>query len=278
MTKRLLFALAHPDDESFGSGAFISRCTSQGIEVSLICATNGDVGTVSAEKMNGYKTVAELRTAELDCAAQVLGLKEVIKFGYRDSGMMGSADNNDPQALWQADPETLIQQVIEVMERIRPQVVVTFNKFGGYGHPDHIKIQQATAAAFNRLQGQPNAPQKLYYSSFPMGLLKMGVFFSRLAGRDPRKMGVNKDVDFMAVLEAVEPVHARISVKAWTEQGQKAADCHASQISPRAGFPLARLYISRAMQTAGFTRVVPEPRRGEPIESDLFAGVREREV
>lgn len=273
MPKRLLFCLAHPDDESFGSGPFIAKCAADGVQVSLICATNGDVGHVEPEKLAGYKSIAELRMAELDCAAQVLGLHEVIRFGYRDSGMMHSPDNNHPAALWQAEHDVLTDQVIEVIERIRPQVVVTFNKFGGYGHPDHIKIQRATVAAFNKLKGKPNAPQKLYYTSFPVGLIRFGVGMMRLLGRDPRKMGVNKDLDFVAVLDAVEPSHARVDVGAYVDVGLKASECHGSQISPRTGFPLARMLTRRALSISLFTRVEPPPANGERPENDVFAGV-----
>jgi hypothetical protein len=86
-------------------------------------------------------------------------------------------------------------------------------------------------------------------------------------------MGVNKDMDLVAVLDAVEPIHARISVGAWFERGQQAAACHDSQMSPRQTFPLARLIMRRAMQTASFTRVFPPPRPGDPLETDLFKGV-----
>src|SRR5271166_245404 len=102
MTNRLLICYAHPDDESFGLGAFIAKCAAEGVEVFLICTTNGDVGTVSPEKMVGYASIAELRLAELRCASEILGFKEVVTLGYRDSGMMNSADNADPRSSWQA--------------------------------------------------------------------------------------------------------------------------------------------------------------------------------
>jgi LmbE family N-acetylglucosaminyl deacetylase len=273
-SKRLLFSLAHPDDESFGSGPFIAKCAAEGVAVSLICATNGDVGTVSPEKLAGHKSIADLRLGELDCAAQILGLAEVVKFGYRDSGMMHSPDNQHPAALWQAEEEVLTEQVIEVMERFRPQVVITFNKFGGYGHPDHIKIQQATVRAFNKLKGKPEAPQKLYYTAFPTALIRFGVTLMRVLGRDPRRMGVNKDLDFVAVLDAVEPVHTRVKTLPYVDVGLQASACHASQSSPRTGFPLARFLTKRALATATFTRVEPPPSPGGAIEQDVFEGVR----
>src|SRR5512143_3683720 len=93
MVKRLLISFAHPDDESFGLGPLLARCAAEGVETTLICATNGDAGSVEPEHLNGYHSIASLRLAELECASAVLGFKEVVTFGYRDSGMMGSADN-----------------------------------------------------------------------------------------------------------------------------------------------------------------------------------------
>src|SRR5436190_194377 len=147
MTKRVLVSLAHPDDESFGSGPLVAKLVAEGAEVTLICATNGDVGSADEKFMKGYNSVGEMRLAELDCAAKVLGFKEVVLFGYRDSGMMGSADNNNPQALWQAPLDEVTDKIVEVIRRIKPHVILTFDPYGGYGHPDHIKINQATIAA-----------------------------------------------------------------------------------------------------------------------------------
>ncbi len=167
MTKRVLVSLAHPDDESFGSGPLVAKLVAEGAEVTLICATNGDVGSAEEKYMQGYSSVAEMRLAELDCAAKVLGFKEVVLFGYRDSGMMGSADNNDPKSLWQAPLDEVTDRIVEVMRRVRPQVILTFDPYGGYGHPDHIKINRATLAAFQKVQSDPVHPQKVYYGGFP---------------------------------------------------------------------------------------------------------------
>ncbi len=273
MAKRLLVSYAHPDDESFGLGSVIGKYTAEGAEVSLICATNGDVGTVAPERLQGYNSVAELRLAELDCAAQVLGFKEVITFGYRDSGMMHSADNDHPESLWQAPLDVLTDKVADVMRRLQPQVIITFDPFGGYGHPDHIKIHKATLAAYETLKAEPLHPQKLYYAAFPRALIRLGVGLVRLRGQDPRRMGTNKDLDLQAVLDATLPTHTRIDVSGYYEIGMRAAACHASQISPRPSIPGARRIERMISSNASFTRVDPPPRPGEPLERDLFAGV-----
>jgi LmbE family N-acetylglucosaminyl deacetylase len=273
MPKRLLIAYAHPDDESFGSGSLIARYVAEGVEVSLICATNGDVGTVEPKYLDGYKSVAELRLAELACASEILGFKEVIKFGYRDSGMMGSADNQHPDSLWYAPLEEVTARIVEVIRRTRPHVILTFDPYGGYGHPDHIKIHQATVAAFQATQADDARPQKLYFPTFPRTMLRVGVAVMKLMGKDPKRMGANRDLDMEAVLKATQPIHTRIDVSRYFDTGMRAAECHASQGNPRRWFPLVGLLMRRLTASTPLTRAEPPPKPGEPLERDVFAGV-----
>lgn len=280
MSRRLLIAYAHPDDESFGLGGLISRYVAEGVEVYLICATNGDQGTVAPEMLNGYRSVAELRLAELDCAAARLGLTEVFKFGYQDSGMMGSPSTDDPACLWQADQAEVSRRVVEVIRAVRPQVIITFNKYGGYGHPDHIAIQRATTTAFE-LAGRsdyvtdqpPCQPQKLYYSGMPRAFLTFAIAMTRLKGQDPRRLGKNGDIDLQAVFDNIEPVHAMINIRDYYDAWEAASACHTSQLggmSTRMPQFLRKLLAP----SQGFTRVVPTPASQRVDEQDLFTGVR----
>lgn len=278
--RRLLFSLAHPDDESFGSGGTIARYVAEGVEVSLICATNGDVGTVAPEMLNGYHSVSDLRLAELRCAAATLGLQSVIELGYTDSGMMHSATSDDPTCLWQAPREDVTRRVVEVLRRVRPQVVVTFNRYGGYGHPDHIAIQRATVDAF-KLVGDPQyltdgqspyQPQKLYYTAFPTFMLRVLLSAMRVRGRDPRRFGRNQDIDMLAILENVEPAHTIVDVRRYLRAWDAANACHASQLA--GGFPRLPLAVRQALGGhQSFTRVYPPPAYNRIDERDLFAGV-----
>lgn len=280
-SRRLLLSLAHPDDESFGSGGMISRYVKEGADVSLICATNGDVGTVSEEHLKGFQSVAELRLSELDCASEILGFKHVYKFGYRDSGMVNSETSRDPASLWMQPREQVARRVVEVIREIKPQVVVTFNKYGGYGHPDHIAIQRATTDAFYlagdasyKTDGlEPYQPQKLYYSAFATLRLRMMLLRMRLQRQDPRRMGKNKDLDFVAVLENAEPIHTQVDVKDFFNQWDAASACHTSQLG--GGAPPMRPWLrKRLLGKQGFTRVHPAPKVNRVDETDLFAGIR----
>lgn len=278
--RRLLFALAHPDDESFGYGGVIARYVAAGVDVYLICSTNGDAGTVSPEFLNGYDSVGALRLAELDCAAATLGLRQVFRLGYKDSGMMHSETSLDPACSWQAPPEELARRVVEVIRRVRPQVIVTFNEYGGYGHPDHIAIQRATATAFH-LAGdpayitpglEPYQPQKLYHSSIPTLMLRLSIARLRLGGKDPRRVGRNADIDLVAILDHAEPTTTLVNIRDYLEDWDRASACHASQLG--GGFVRLPMFVRRLFAgRQAFTRVYPAPSRLRVDENDLFAGV-----
>ncbi len=277
--RRLLISFAHPDDESFGLGGAIPKWIDDGVDVYLICATNGDVGTVPPELQGLHKTVADLRLSELACARQHLDFKEVFLLGYRDSGMTGSATSRHPDSLcfqWENHPERVTAAVAEVMRQVAPQVLVTFNRYGGYGHPDHIAIQQATEGAFHRLrQGDLPAnrkPQKLYYAAFPTVALWARILTARLKGQDPRRMGFNQDVDIVKILDHVEPAHARIPIADYLDIWERASRCHASQGGGRIT-RMARWLRRILYSKQGFTRAFPKPNHNRVDEDDLFHGV-----
>ena len=276
---RLLIAYAHPDDESFGLGAMIAAYVARGVEVTLICATNGERGAVKPEFLEGYDSIKALRLAELDAAVQVLGLQRLVLLDYKDSGMMGSETTNDPECLWQAPQDEVTRRVVEVMRDTQPQVVVTFNKYGGYGHPDHIAIQRAATDAF-ALAGDPAyktgqppyTPQKLYYSTINKAMIRFGIWVTRVRGQDPRRLGRNKDIDIVKILDHVEPTHSTVEIGEYLEVWDAASACHASQLGGRfvrLPGPVRR----RLMRRQGFTRVTPAPTTHRVDERDLFVGV-----
>lgn len=284
MPKRLLISYAHPDDESFGLGGLISKYVSEGVEVHYLCATNGDVGTVAPELLNGFKSVAELRLSELEKASALLGFKSVHRLGYRDSGMMGSETTRHPDSLWYAHehkPAEVTRRVVEVIRETRPHAIITFNRYGGYGHPDHIAIQQATTDAFHK-SGDPlfatgheawQTP-KLYYSSVARWPVRINILRIRLRGENPRKMGRNKDIDVVKVLENAEPVHTRIDIRRWFDAWDAASSVHVSQLgggSFRVVPKRLRPYLTPYQM---FTRVHPKPAHSRIDEYDLFEGVK----
>jgi LmbE family N-acetylglucosaminyl deacetylase len=283
----MLVSLAHPDDESFGMAGTIARYVNEGVEVSLICATNGDAGVTDPAFLENYDTMTELRLAELQCAADALGFSRVYAFGYRDSGMEGTEDNLHPDSLYQADLEEVTGRVVKAIRETRPQVVVTFDPYGSYGHPDHIKMHQATTRAFE-LAGQADAypeqltgglepyqPAKLYYRTRPRMLTKLVVRLMPLFGQDPRRMGRNNDIDLIEIVEHDYPVHAWIDTKAYRKQAEKAVNCHASQlggfVTPSFLQRVQALLMNSNVDT--FMRVEPPVNGARVREDDLFAGI-----
>jgi LmbE family N-acetylglucosaminyl deacetylase len=274
--RRLLVAFAHPDDETFGIGGTIAMYARRDVAVHYVCGTKGEVGE-APQGFRGYSSIAEMREAELQCAAQTLGLTAVHFLGYRDSGMTGSPENAHPQALCNAPTVEVARKIAVHLRCIRPQVVITFDPIGGYRHPDHIAMHNATVMAF-RMAGDademiedlpPYAPQKLYYATFSRRWLRLGVTLLRLFGRNPRRMGRNKDVDFASLAEVDFPVHAKIETYEVSSIKMKAFACHASQ----GGVPRPLRGITRwFMRSETFMRAVPS----EPpatMEHDLFDGV-----
>jgi LmbE family N-acetylglucosaminyl deacetylase len=277
---RLLISYAHPDDESFGLGGLIGKYVAQGYEVYLICATNGDVGTVKPEFLEGFESIAARRLYELDKAAQILRLKRVFTLGYRDSGMMGSETTNDPACLWQAPREQVAARVAAILREVRPHVVITFNKYGGYGHPDHIAIQRATTDAI-ALAADPafeNAlppwqVQKLYYSSIPKRQIQLGIMLLRLRRQDPRRMGRNKDIDVKAIVDNAEPIHALVDISGFYDIWERASAVHESQLGGRSTPRLPMRVRARLFGRQGFTRIIPAPKANRVDEYDLFQNV-----
>ncbi len=280
--RRLLLSFAHPDDESFAMAGTIARYVAEGVDVYLICATNGDVGEAPQELLSQYHSVAELRLSELCCAAQALGLAHVFRFDYRDSGMSGSPENAHPESLAAADMDEVVERIVRVIREVRPQVVVTFDPAGGYNHPDHVKMHRATVCAFEaagdpgRYSGQSSAyqPQKLYFHTFPRRLLRIAVKLMPLFGQNPSRLGRNQDIDLRVVAECDLPIHARIDTTAYHKVSDRAVACHASQHGGRVSGPVAVIrWLNRVVfgEADLFSRAYP-PVVGPLKERDLFEG------
>jgi LmbE family N-acetylglucosaminyl deacetylase len=277
-TQRLMAVMAHPDDETFGVGGTLALYARRGAEVRLVCATRGEVGSAPPDR-KGFPSVGAMREAELRCAAEVLGLTDVHFLGYRDSGMRGSQDNLHPQALAAAPLAAVAGEVARYFRIFRPQVVITFDRIGGYGHPDHIAAHRATVEAF-RLAGDPAfpldglapyEPQKLYFQTFSRGFLRPAVRLLQLIGQDPSHFGQNKDIDLKAVAEVDFPVHAKVNIRSVLAVKERASACHASQGGGMQTGPL-RWFFRVFGGSESYMRAFPEtpPRR---TERDLFAGV-----
>lgn len=279
-SKRILITLAHPDDETFGLGGLILKYVSEGAEVHYVCGTKGDKGMVNPEYLERHGSIEAVRDHELNCASEILGFTQVIKLGYSDSGMVGTLDNDNPECLIQADETEVARQIVKAIREIKPQVVITFDPYGAYGHPDHIFMHHATNKAFEAAAdgeqfpdlGEPYQPQKLYYTNISRVMLRIGIWVNRLRFNNPRKIGRNKDIDMVAILDHVPPPHIKIDVRQWMDEWDRANLCHASQGGGRAIIVpnwIRNLLFSK--QT--LTLAIPKPEANHKMEHDLFENV-----
>ena len=267
----LMFVGAHPDDETFGPGATLAAYAAAGARVVYVCATRGEAGSARARDLRRCSNLADLRSRELACAARRLGLATVAYLGYRDSGMPGTPDQGHPRALVRATLEQVGKDVLAAVDEHRPQVIVTFDALGAYGHADHVAIHRATSEAFRAAREGPGGPQRLYYWIPRRDRLRQLVRVLRLLGRDPSRMGRHRDVDLASMAAVDFPVHARIAVpRSAVARRHAALACHRSQLD--GPLPLRRLVwlLSRRATYETFMRAHPEPLAGEPLETDLF--------
>jgi len=282
-SRRLLVAFAHPDDETFGPAGTIIRYANRGVAVHYICATRGEAGHVDPELLKGYSSLAELRIQELLCAAGHLGLAGLHLLDYHDSGMEDAPENQNPACLYQAPLEEVVEKITRLIRQIRPQVVITFDRTGGYFHPDHVKMHTATTLAFHaagdpqrfphQLEGGLLAyqPQKLYYTAFPHAWVKLAVKILPLFGQDPAALGHNKDIDLRRVADEKQTLTTKIDVASCLEASQQASRCYASQ---NGGAHIPGFVARWLFRFDRYSRAVPPWTDGQ-IERDLFAGIDE---
>jgi len=274
---RLLAVFAHPDDEAFGTGGTLARYAAAGGQVALICATLGEVGEISDPSLATPETLPEVRAEEMRCAAQILGVSELVFLGYRDSGMAGTTANEDPRAFANAPESEVLGRLVGLIRRWRPQVIVTFDPEGGYGHPDHIAIHRHTVTAFHVAadpvrypgQGPPWQPARLFYAVIPRSLF-------RTMRRQLEAMGHAgplEDLDLDKIGWPDEEIHLSLDVAESVEAKWAALSCHKTQFGPDHPFrQLPQEQARELMSREHFVLAWPEPET-EVHLADLFDGL-----
>ena len=163
-TLTLMTVHAHPDDETIGTGGLMAKTVASGHRVVLVTGTRGELGEIVVKDMDtpdNHRRLGEIRAAELEAAMGELGVTEWENLGYRDSGMMGTEGNRDPRCYWQADLDDAARRLTWLVRRHRPDVMTTYNSFGGYGHPDHIRTHQVAVLAWERAGDSAWYPEQL---------------------------------------------------------------------------------------------------------------------
>jgi LmbE family N-acetylglucosaminyl deacetylase len=275
----LMAVHAHPDDEGIQTGGVFVLAAERGIHTVLVTCTNGEMG----DSPEGLKpeseahdtvTTSELRLRELRKACEVLKIGHLELLGYRDSGMMGWPQNDDPTCFWRASLEEATGRLAELMERYRPDVVVTYDADGLYGHPDHIQAHRATVAAADRT----GIPKKLYEIAFPLSLMRGFEEMRRQAGGEegagqaPAGEVSTGEAPEMPFGTPDELITTTVDVSSVWEAKRAAIYAHQSQM---ANFDFLR--VDEELIKVGFGTEYFVRRRdttGAPVpETDLFAGI-----
>ena len=160
----LMTVHAHPDDEIIGTGGLMAKGVTAGHRVVLVTCTRGEMGDIVVPEMDtpeNHRRLGEIRAGELEAAMAELGVTEWENLGYHDSDMMGRPGNLDPRSFWQADLDEAIGRLVWLVRRYRPDVMTTYNDFGGYGHPDHIRTHLVAVGAYARAGDPAQYPRQL---------------------------------------------------------------------------------------------------------------------
>ena len=292
-SRRLLLVHAHPDDETIGSGTTMAHYSAApDASVTLVTCTLGEEGEVLLPEVahiaaDQEDRLGEHRMTELAGAMTALGVTDWRLLGgpgtYRDSGMMGLATNDRSNCFWRADLLAATTELVAVMREVRPQVVVTYDDFGGYGHPDHIQAHRvamyaltlAEAPSFRPDLGPAHHVDKVYWMAFPKQMLRAGIDALREAGETTGFAAMDPDDLPLGVDD--ELVTTAIDGGAHYEAKLAAMRAHATQIAVDSGFfALSNNIGSPAMSTEYFRLVRGEaagPFDAAGRETDLFAGV-----
>ncbi|MDX6207120.1 MAG: N-acetyl-D-myo-inositol-2-amino-2-deoxy-alpha-D-glucopyranoside deacetylase [Frankiales bacterium] len=293
--RRLLLVHAHPDDETIGTGVTMAKYVSEGALVTLVTCTLGEEGEVLVPELEHLAAgkddrLGPQRISELSAAMRLLGVTDHRFLGgpgrWRDSGMMGLPTNDRPDCFWQADLEEATRELVAVMREVRPQVVITYDERGGYGHPDHIQAHRVAVAAFAAAgdparwpdAGEPWTPSKLYYSALPKSVLQAGIDYFRERG-DSSFWGEDvTSADQLPMGTPDELVTTMVDGTAFLDAKMDAMRAHATQIAVDGPFFALADGVGRTAFGQEYYSLVEGEigdRDGERgAESDLFSGIQ----
>jgi N-acetyl-1-D-myo-inositol-2-amino-2-deoxy-alpha-D-glucopyranoside deacetylase len=229
-TPTILAIFAHPDDELL-SGGTLARYAATGAHVVLACATGGEAGEISEPHLATTETLGEVRAEELRTAVAALGLSELRFLGFRDSGMAGTPENNDPRCLHSADPQEATERFTALLRDIQPTVVITHDPTGGYGHPDHIAACRYTTAAFDALSAGPLHASKLFYGVMARSFFEQMSAAMQAAGIENQPFNNRPDGVPLGIPD--EEITTAIDVSAQQAAKFAAFEAHPTQFGPQ---------------------------------------------
>ena len=283
-SKRLLLVHAHPDDETINNGATMAKYAAEGVQVTLVTCTRGEEGEVLVESLANLASsrddkLGEHREIELKNAMVHLGINDFRFLGspnkkWRDSGMIGTAQNERKDVFWQADLTEAAQELVRIILEIKPQVLITYDEFGGYGHPDHIKANQVAMLAAELASNQGWKISKIYWNTMPKSVIQMGIDKMKEVGSSFFGADSVEDLPFAKPDELVTSV---IKAPDYVEQKLEAMKAHETQISIDGPFFALSNNLGLSVWADEYYTLV-KGEKSKPFdesgrEIDLFAGV-----
>jgi LmbE family N-acetylglucosaminyl deacetylase len=276
---------AHPDDEASSSGGLYRLLADQGVRTVLVTCTNGECGDApdgakpDADHHDGDE-VAKIRAVELDNAVKILGISRLVRLGYRDSGMMGWPQNKDPESFWATPVDVAAAKLADILMEERPQVIMTYNEHGFYGHPDHIQANRITLAALELLDYEPT----LYFNAIPDSVFALWRLRWEQEDRERKEADAAKgivrepevpdpDAEEFEMGTPDDQIGATIDVGKVNGAKFDALEAHASQISDSFWMKMGKEEFMKTMSTEWFVRVT-NPKKLEGNVTDIFAGYR----
>jgi LmbE family N-acetylglucosaminyl deacetylase len=261
---------AHPDDEALGTGGVLARYADEGVRTVLVTCTNGELGDAPGGIKPGdpghdESVVVPLRRQELEASCRALGVSDLELLNYHDSGMEGWPQNDAPGSFWQASVAEAGHRLAELMRHYRPQVVVTYDENGFYGHPDHIQANRITLAAI----AECDIPSKLYYPAVARSALKgLGDVLAEAGIESPVEIDENPDFG-----TPDELITTTVDCTAVAGRKYASLEAHASQSDNIFFLRMGEELFGTLMGNESFVRVQDSTNAATP-EDDLFAGLR----
>lgn len=283
----VLFVHAHPDDESINNGATMAKYAAEGARVTLVTCTLGELGEVLIPELaylaaDREDRLGPHRITELAAAMRELGVTDYRFLGgpgrFRDSGMMGTEPNDRPDCFWRADVDQAAAMLVAIIRQVRPQVLVTYNEFGGYGHPDHIQAHRVAMRAAELAadpgfgSGEAHEIPKIYWNTLPRSVVQAGLDALRDSGESTgfTAVGSVDDLPFVAEDDTVTTV---VNAEQYADRKAAAMRAHATQIAVDGPFfALSNMLGQQVMGVEHYQLVHGEPGPDKP-ETDLFAGL-----
>jgi len=278
---RILLVHAHPDDETINNGATMAKYAALGAQVTLVTCTRGEEGEVLVPELahlasTHEDTLGKHREGELADAMAALGIKDFRFLGapdviYRDSGMMGTQPNERPDVFWQAEMDQATSHLVEIIQEVKPHVLITYDEIGGYGHPDHIQAHRVAMEAAKRAEWQI---PKIYWNTMPKSVIADGIEKMKALGSD--FFGA-ESVDDLPFAKDDEAVTTLVDGNEYVQAKMDAMAAHRTQISLDG--PFFALSNNVGLQVWGneyYTLVsgeAAEPFDENGREIDLLAGV-----